>query len=201
MLNLKCSGLNTQHFCKSSASMHAQHISKSDLGLKLHTEKLHARWLSWENLSYRMSLEETSTKGTAVFCLHFLPLPLQGLLMLQEATQVPCAPSFPPALLVPPARVIPCTEHARLYDHTPTSSYKSRESYETQCDSSEANIPSLFLPFSSTSSILQSQLIVLPLGGKQGFSPLICHPCAQKGLLSHYQNCLRLVDKQYLTPA
>lgn len=38
MLNLKCSGPNTQHFCKTSALMHAQHISKSDLALKLHTE-------------------------------------------------------------------------------------------------------------------------------------------------------------------
>lgn len=38
LLNLKCSGLNTQHFYKTSALMHAQYISKADLGLKLHTE-------------------------------------------------------------------------------------------------------------------------------------------------------------------
>lgn len=37
----------------------------------------------------------------------------------------------------------------------------------------------------------RGQLTALPLRGEEGFSPPTCHPFAQKGILSHYQNWLR----------
>lgn len=66
-----------------------------------------------EELSYRMSLAETSTEAPVFFCLHLLPLPLQGLSVMEEVMQVPCTLSFLPSLLVPLALAIPGTEQAR----------------------------------------------------------------------------------------
>lgn len=74
-------------WCMLSTSVRLTWVLSCTQKAKAHTTRLS----QGKELSHRMSLAETSTEPPVFFCCYFLPLPLQGLLGVQEVMQVPCA--------------------------------------------------------------------------------------------------------------